>query len=78
MRTLKRLQYRIVTFFQKSVWENGWFFLSRLRPKMGLKRRQEYTEVIIVVLCIDYEEKRDPDIQREIDRHGSENVRIIQ
>ncbi|MDP9489281.1 MAG: hypothetical protein M3P28_03650 [Thermoproteota archaeon] len=27
---------------------------------------------------IDYEEKQDPDIQREIDRHGSDNVRIIQ
>ena len=27
---------------------------------------------------IDYEEKKDPDIQREIDRHGSDNVRIIQ
>ncbi|MDP9490257.1 MAG: hypothetical protein M3P28_08700 [Thermoproteota archaeon] len=27
---------------------------------------------------IDYEDKQDPDIQREIDRHGSENVRIIQ
>ena len=27
---------------------------------------------------IDYEEKEDPDIQREIDKHGSDNVRIIQ
>ena len=24
---------------------------------------------------IDYEEKQDPDIQREIDKHGSGNVR---
>jgi hypothetical protein len=27
---------------------------------------------------IDYEEKEDPDIQTEIDRHGSDNVSIIQ
>lgn len=27
---------------------------------------------------IDYENKEDPDIQREIDRHGPDNVRIIQ
>ena len=27
---------------------------------------------------IDYEEQNDPDIQKEIDRHGSDNVRIIQ
>ena len=27
---------------------------------------------------IDYEEKKDTDIQKEIDRHGSDNVRIIQ
>ena len=27
---------------------------------------------------IDYEEKQDPEIQAEIDRHGTDNVRIIQ
>ncbi len=27
---------------------------------------------------IDYENKEDPDIQKEIDRSGSDNVRIIQ
>ncbi len=27
---------------------------------------------------IEYEEQEDPDIQREIDKHGSDNVRIIQ
>ena len=27
---------------------------------------------------IEYEEQEDPDIQAEIDRHGSENVRIIE
>ena len=26
---------------------------------------------------IDYDKKEDPDIQREIDKHGSENVRIL-
>jgi len=27
---------------------------------------------------IDYEEKQDPDIQREVDEHGSDNVHIFQ
>ena len=27
---------------------------------------------------IDYDEKQDPDIQREVDEHGSDNVHIFQ
>ena len=45
----------------------------RKRERMARKGVHKYRSK-----RIDYEEKQDPDIQREIDKHGSDNVRIIQ
>ena len=48
------------------------------RKKRELKDRHRRCVRKSKSKIIDYEESEDPDIQREIDGHGSDNVRIIQ